>query len=335
MAINLLTDDVTYANVRSKWALSSGNLSTDFNPLHFDIPNSEFTTIGTWANTDGNITIPADGTYHISCAIEGSANFPGTGTLVVQVGGVLKAQLFKVSTNEFYAGGDCYLDLSAGDVLNIRFATTGSSTLDTGETQSFLSITRVADYSAGQPVGFGLATDTQYGLVKKNAATSTVSGVVGGTNGIAIPAGQIGEELSDNTASITTLTTISGATTGQSLDASITLDAGVYLMGYIVHHEVDINEQAYIWVRSDTTNDAVNNSIIRSVAPNSGTSEGFRPVSTTFTVNVTTSTTYHLVGVAYGSNTRIFGWTNTNSSVTIQGTGGQDQTGRLWAVRIG
>ena len=165
--VNLMSDNVAAANLKVKYNLTDTAYTSE-TTIDFDTEvTSNFTTVGTWANTNGSITIPEDGTYHIKCNVGTSTSWATSKELNVLIGGSAAAQLDRVpvASDNLSMGGSATLTLSKGDLLTVQ--ATGTETLVTTAYISYLEIVRQQDYSAGQPVAFGLATADTYGLVYK------------------------------------------------------------------------------------------------------------------------------------------------------------------------
>tara|TARA_R110002126_G_scaffold64784_1_gene165746 strand:+ start:1 stop:873 length:873 start_codon:yes stop_codon:yes gene_type:complete len=162
-----MSDNVAAANLKVKYNLTDTAYTSE-TTIDFDTEvTSNFTTVGTWANTNGSITIPEDGTYHIKCNVGTSTSWATSKELNVLIGGSAAAQLDRVpvASDNLSMGGSATLTLSKGDLLTVQ--ATGTETLVTTAYISYLEIVRQQDYSAGQPVAFGLATADTYGLVYK------------------------------------------------------------------------------------------------------------------------------------------------------------------------
>jgi hypothetical protein len=158
--VNLLTQEVVQANVRAKYQLTTSNHGSNVT-LDYSTPyDSSWTNVGDWSNTAGAITIPVKGTYDITASVQAP---PNNGSFACRVDGVDSAR-FSISdpTTDAFLIGTCTLDLEAGQVITAVIDQI--SALVTGR-NSMIQIIRRQDYGAFDPVGFGLATSTQAGLV--------------------------------------------------------------------------------------------------------------------------------------------------------------------------
>ena len=159
MGINIVNGSLVNANVRVKYSGASASITNATIAIDFDTPvyNEGFENISA-----GEFTIPVDGQYQIQLGLEltGSSN----GTALVYVDGV---EADVGGTNQNLARHRCssVLNLTKGQTVSGRFPNTG--TLTGSSNLNYLAITRIAQYSAGEPTGFGLATDKKYGLNKK------------------------------------------------------------------------------------------------------------------------------------------------------------------------
>jgi hypothetical protein len=155
------------ANARSKWRVSSTYAYLDSANIDFDTVGTGFTNIGDWVNDgSGQITVPVDGVYDIIGSVETSTGFwTADRALTVHVNGSLVAYLGRGNGVDRSIKGTALLKLTKGDLLTFRI--NDSQSIIAAESQTYLSISRVADYTAGQPAGFGLSTDSLPGLVSR------------------------------------------------------------------------------------------------------------------------------------------------------------------------
>ena len=167
--LNLLNDNVITANSRAffKRNSASSSISSGSNWPLFSLAGANTFNIG------GGFTITSETT--VTCNFDGYVNFGG-----VMVGGssinwrsVLKVAgstvqdfLAYQTANAIYsAPWSATFQVSEGDTIEFENSSGASSTVgDNG----FCYLERISDFSAGQPVGFGLATANLFGLVKKN-----------------------------------------------------------------------------------------------------------------------------------------------------------------------
>ena len=193
--VNLMSDNVAAANVRSRWTLTNGAALAPSGVYDFDVAtynNGGFTNDGA-----GIITVAAAGFYRVTCQIlYASAVMVSPG--IVQLYKNNTTNIARTATST--GGNDGALmtikwegELASGDTLAIRQQQATSPTQEIGINDSWLAISRIADYSAGQPVGFGLATADTAGLLppptmmSNELATSLgYMTYAGGDNGLVI-----------------------------------------------------------------------------------------------------------------------------------------------------
>ena len=159
---NFITDDLINANVRSKWKLAS-NFSAP-GDIPFTTVDTTLNQIGDWSTSGDAIVIPADGDYQINCQCEATSDWPKNSILGVKVnGGGIVNLMTKAPDTGIRVEGSTTLSLLAGDAITIE--TNGTATIDSNSATTFLIVTRIAQYSAGEPAGFALATATKAGLI--------------------------------------------------------------------------------------------------------------------------------------------------------------------------
>ena len=190
--VNLITDDVTQANMRLKYT----NITTFATSVSaYDIVKfgtSVYDVGADYNSTTGAFTAPADGEYRFSVRLGVTAQM-ATGDalyLVLKLNDLTSSSFNHVIQHPQYHdrwnATEETISLSKGDTISVHVLTTGNNyTLENSTARSTFSVERVADYTAGQPVGFGLATADNAGLVKKNrwqrkllTATTTVDATV-------------------------------------------------------------------------------------------------------------------------------------------------------------
>ena len=164
--VNLITPNLLKSNIRSKYgfdnvSLANGGYATfDSTPIY---NQSGFTL----ANSDTEIIVPATGKYDISvnvkCSLGAAAGAEANGVNLVCQGGAITVfgSNSTASQNQSYIISTV-LELNQGD--DVRVQNQSGQTITGWNSNSFISVTRVADVGAHEPVGFGLATTDQAGL---------------------------------------------------------------------------------------------------------------------------------------------------------------------------
>jgi hypothetical protein len=175
MGINLINDNLVQANARSKWRVSSTYAYSSGANIDFDTVWTGFTNIGDWVNDgSGQITVPVDGVYDLICSVETSTGFwTADRALTVSVNGSIEAYLGSGNGVARSMKGTALLQLTKGDLLTFKI--NDNQSIEAAENQTYLSISRVADFTAGQPAGFGVATPDVYGLMKKQKSSYATS----------------------------------------------------------------------------------------------------------------------------------------------------------------
>ena len=222
--VNLLTQDVVQANVRGSWTITTSPYTPANSPIDFDTEVANMTT-GTWANTNGEITIPVDGVYDISAIVRNNGNWSAAVGLQLFVDAVETCTLDKAgSTTKSVLAGSYTLFLSKGQVVEIS-ATETAGGLSTSASDTNLTIVRQPDYGAFTPVGFGLATPTAAGLaVKPNSYIR-----INDSNGFGSTDTKI-RRFSNEVANVGT--GITRASTAANGDTFTINESGVYAISY-------------------------------------------------------------------------------------------------------
>lgn len=169
--VNLITPNLLKSNARVHYRVvntstpNGSKLTWDTTPLYNEGGFSLQTS-------DTEIVFPEDGTY--AMVFNSAMNFAGTPSTA-------SAGLFWLNGSDIYYSAQPQSDqaagqrlpfsatakVSKGDVFYLQ-NNTDQTISALGPTETFVSITRVADVGAWEPVGFGVATDTVYGLNLKN-----------------------------------------------------------------------------------------------------------------------------------------------------------------------
>lgn len=169
---NLLTDSIVGSNAR----FSTGIASTSIAFSGFTKPNFQNSVTEGGMVFDsgaGTVTVPSDGIYLLTNAIEGSF---GTGATVVNAywcdapdcsGTIYNNANHSSSVTSANPSSSRTVELSKGDVLYLTYDANGSSnsSVGFGDWRDNASITKIAEISAGQPVRFGIpGSESEAGL---------------------------------------------------------------------------------------------------------------------------------------------------------------------------
>lgn len=167
---NFINEDTAAANTRARvtglttTAIGSGAQDIDYKTT--DYLNGGIT----WDGTD--FTVDYAGVYNIRALLALSAQVTTAAELQVYVNNTtVSAQRDFDANTTSQLSVDANIELAAGDTVRIRKNSSGSLTGVDSATRSFIEISRLADYSAGAPVGFGKATSENLGLVTSFAPT--------------------------------------------------------------------------------------------------------------------------------------------------------------------
>lgn len=184
--LNLLDDNVVTANSRALFIRSSGSASTaPGSYFEFaDVSNAKAYNLG------GGFTITTN--QRVTCNFDGQVNINGVlqGTSVT----TQQASLWKNGVYQTTMGRNtgttinltlsCAVNVVNGDYLEIRNDGSGSVAIDAN---GFVAFERVAEFSAGAPVGFGLGTSTKAGL-NRGRKVYTTTATTGGANDLFLTA---------------------------------------------------------------------------------------------------------------------------------------------------
>lgn len=186
MSNYLMSDNVVFANARMRATHTSGQ----------SIPSGAATTLvynvekydnnSNYDPSTGIYTVPADGVYSVNaaCILTGSS---GSGLSLFIYRNAVAVSRKVTSDDSGSKSIESTIEAVAGDEITIRLLQTSgaSRTITTTEVYNHFDIFRVSDYSAGQPVRFGVASDGNYGLVQLGAGVSpTIEEAAGGSNGL-------------------------------------------------------------------------------------------------------------------------------------------------------
>jgi len=177
--VNLITPNLLKSNIKVKYRLTDTAYTTS-TAMDFDTEDSDYPAVGTWSNTNGVVTIPEDGYYNIN-AFAFSSGFSSNAQLILyKNGSPYDAIGHGPSAGIIALNGSTSVKLAKGDTISIR-SNTAAVTLVASE--SFFDISRQADIGASEPVSFGTATETRYGLtlqnrIQKRSLTSPITAEV-------------------------------------------------------------------------------------------------------------------------------------------------------------
>lgn len=184
MSNYLMSDNVVYANARMK--ANSTSAANVVSGVAIIFENEDYDSASAYDETTGQYTVPADGEYRVSFAVTPTsigtdgyiANINVAGTNVVR-----RSYDFTQTTSQtiFHEGT---VSATKGQIITVNVSGANFPTVKNGDSaRNYLTIERVADYSAGQPVGFGVATADRYGLVQapKYITEQSFTGFVGTT----------------------------------------------------------------------------------------------------------------------------------------------------------
>lgn len=168
--LNVITDSVVKANARAKYTLTTTTAVSAGAAYDFD---SEIYNEGGFTDSGaGVITVPAPGKYQVMARVSYTSDAGALHKLELEKNGTV------VGAGDTSGGGNegrslslfAEVECAAGDTLEIVHSGGTSPAQVAGEGESSLSISRLADYSAGQAASFAVAKFDVYGLVKRPIA---------------------------------------------------------------------------------------------------------------------------------------------------------------------
>jgi len=178
---HLLDGDVPAQNARARFYRATNQ--TGESKVKYDTVSSKINNGGYTVNdpADGDIKVPANGTYFVSAHVQQNGGTFTTGSIRLHVNGSFDTYLGPKVAGENSAVGTAMVELSKGDYISVHLS--GTENILGSESQTYIDIKRVADITAGTPIGFGIAGDGVYGLEQKNkwAAKEKTSGFTTGT----------------------------------------------------------------------------------------------------------------------------------------------------------
>lgn len=181
---NFITDDLINANARCIFTLNTtapvGSGGT------FDFTSEVFQS-GGFTSSSGDIFVPSDGMYYVSWRVSGISNVGVNGQTNASInntGTAIAGRSSSGGSDGRSLDGKGYVTLVKGDAVRIKMVDVTFPSQNSGASESYFSIVRVADYSAGEPAGFGLATETQAGLnfLDLSPVTNVLSSNFAGTS---------------------------------------------------------------------------------------------------------------------------------------------------------
>lgn len=170
--VNVMSDNVVFANRRSVLTGNSGTLSTPNTSrqlVEYDVLEA-----GDLDYSAGIWTSPYDGLVRVRAQVSTAATIGANGSSLLiklnnqdqnnNTGEIIR----NVQTNTQFFQIEADIPVVKGDQLSIHWYnfSGGTQNLTNFNTHNRVSFVRVADYSAGQPVGFGIAENSRPGLIK-------------------------------------------------------------------------------------------------------------------------------------------------------------------------
>lgn len=120
--------------LRSKWKVTDDSVYTSGAIIDFDVTPANFTNVGTWANTDGTITIPETGTYMINCTMTTDGAVANNKYFEFYIDGSFRHIIGRGDGSARMIGGSVVLDLTAGDLFTVRLNAAASIYTESYET---------------------------------------------------------------------------------------------------------------------------------------------------------------------------------------------------------
>ena len=166
----LLTDSVIYANTRFRARVSgqpslNNNETVVFDSVDYDTSNSYNNSTGFW-------TTPVNGFYKINVRLRMLIDVgQNVGVIIKKNSANYSSNFSTTNSGTGVVSSSDTLYLQKGETINIAASFGGTGNKDvTGTTfYNIFTIERVADFSAGQSIGFGLASGTKPGLVSSES----------------------------------------------------------------------------------------------------------------------------------------------------------------------
>lgn len=171
---NFITDDLIYANSIARYYITgTPGYAGGGNPVPFN--QLDYNTGGGFelTSTDGEFECKFTGKVRVDCQLVFTADVGAGNVALIFKNGSLVSQgpenSSGTSTNKTVY--DTF-EVETGDIIEVRHTNTG--TLSGNIAYCYIVMQRVAQYSAGEPAGFALATATKAGLVKSAESGSIV-----------------------------------------------------------------------------------------------------------------------------------------------------------------
>lgn len=165
--INLITQDLVTANSRialSRTGIAGSQSGSGAARIEFD--EIEHNVGGGFSTANnGEITCLFDGFVHVTGRVQyHGGTFAAAASLLVYKGGTFihRGESGLASDNRSV---NTTFEVSNGDVLTLRTQNTPDWTINDGNENVRFQVDRLQDYGSLTPVGFGLATPTQAGLI--------------------------------------------------------------------------------------------------------------------------------------------------------------------------
>jgi hypothetical protein len=181
MGINLINDNLVYSNSIARYyitgtpAYGAGGTPIPFNQLSYNSGGGIELT-----GTDGEFEVKFDGFLKVRAQTQWTADIGAGQVMTIVRNNATVSQGPENSVGAITSKQiDDTFEVSTGDIIAVRFTNTG--TLSGNPAYCYIAMERVATYTAGQPAGFGVATNALFGLVKTGIKEDT--GWIDFTNG--------------------------------------------------------------------------------------------------------------------------------------------------------
>lgn len=176
--LNLISDSLVNANARMVTTGLSG-AQTISTATHTPITTWDNTTVEGGGSFDGTeYTIPSDGWYQLNAALRWSTAISASTIIKFVKNGStdlgLNIDIFSAASSPTSRGQ--YLGkFVAGDTVKVSIYqdSGGNEDIIATDEQTYFNLSRLADFTAGQAIGFGIATADNAGLVSKFIGSNT------------------------------------------------------------------------------------------------------------------------------------------------------------------
>ena len=161
--VNLMSDNVVSANAKASYILGGNKATSDATLI--DIFDTETYNVGNgFTKTSASrVTADFDGYVNITGQLFSTVAEGGGYNSQFQINGTLVAE-WKAGNTAQSMPIAYQVAVSVGDYFEVKCTTGSGSTYKA--TSTYINFERISEFSAGQPVGFGKATATDFGLVK-------------------------------------------------------------------------------------------------------------------------------------------------------------------------